>query len=215
MDLAQMLQAVGALQEARSGADFVLFDPRVVHGLLCVLSADEISFTDLDLDLGGGHLGTAPPSAICADTGADSKVFRDTRTSCDTECIRATGPTRLGTDLAMPLPGPPGIARCLTFSRGSDSPFVEEDRGAAVLLQPHIADALRVQSHRAAAGLLTRRQHELLRLVATGEDNVAIARQLRLSPTTVRTHLENAFARLGVSSRTSAVARLWPDVTWH
>jgi DNA-binding NarL/FixJ family response regulator len=60
-----------------------------------------------------------------------------------------------------------------------------------------------------AARPLTGRQRELLRLVAGGHDNIAIARQLGLSPGTVRKHLENAFARLGVSSRTAAIAKLY------
>jgi DNA-binding CsgD family transcriptional regulator len=59
------------------------------------------------------------------------------------------------------------------------------------------------------------RQRELLRLVAAGHDNVSIACQLGLSPATVRKHLENAFARLEVSSRTEAVAKVCPDAAWR
>ena len=49
---------------------------------------------------------------------------------------------------------------------------------------------------------------------AVGYDNNAIARQLVISPATVRKHLENAYARLGVTSRTGAAARAFPDITW-
>jgi DNA-binding NarL/FixJ family response regulator len=84
-----------------------------------------------------------------------------------------------------------------------------------VLLQPHIAEALRMQGRRAARQPLTGRQCELLALVAAGHDNIAIACQLRLSPATVRKHLENAFTRLEVSSRTAAVAKICPDATWR
>jgi DNA-binding NarL/FixJ family response regulator len=52
-------------------------------------------------------------------------------------------------------------------------------------------------------------------LVAAGHDNAAIARQLVLSRATVRKHLENAYARLGVTSRTAAAARAFPDITGH
>ena len=103
-----------------------------------------------------------------------------------------------------------GCLFCFTRRR----PFGAEDRSAAVLLQPHIADALRSQSRRDAERLLTGRQRELLRLVAAGHDNTAIARQLGLSPGTVRKHLENAFARLDVSTRTAAVAKVCPDAVW-
>jgi ATP/maltotriose-dependent transcriptional regulator MalT len=44
--------------------------------------------------------------------------------------------------------------------------------------------------------------------VAAGYSNRQIARRLEVSETTVRTHLENIFARLEVNSRTAAVARL-------
>jgi DNA-binding CsgD family transcriptional regulator len=213
MDLTRLFHAVGTLSEARGGAGVLLLDPGVMHGLGRVFSADKISFADPDLR--AEHSSAAPPLAIGVDAEADNNMFWDPLTSCDANCFGTPPPTVLNTGLVMPLPGPPGIGRRLVFCRRSDYPFLEEESAAAALLQPHIADAIRVQSHRAAAQLLTRRQHELLRLVATGYDNVAIARQLCLSPTTVRTHLENAFDRLDVSSRTAAVARLWPDITWH
>ncbi len=38
--------------------------------------------------------------------------------------------------------------------------------------------------------------------------NVEIAGTLVVSPTTVRTHLEHAFAKLGAHTRTEAIARL-------
>jgi DNA-binding CsgD family transcriptional regulator len=53
---------------------------------------------------------------------------------------------------------------------------------------------------------LTRRQAEVLRLVAIGKDNSAIAQELFIAPPTVRKHLENIYARLGVSTRTAAAA---------
>ena len=211
--LSRLFYAAGALRETRDSAESLLLDPGVMHGLRRVLSADKISFADPTLRT--GHSGAAPPLAIGVDAEANDNVFWDPQSPCDAKCFGAPPQTVLRTVLVMPLPGPPGMARRLVFFRRDDYPFLEEERAAAMLLQPHIADAIRVQSHRAAAQLLTRRQHELLRLVATGNDNVAIARQLCLSPTTVRTHLENVFDRLDVSSRTAAVARLWPDLIWH
>jgi DNA-binding NarL/FixJ family response regulator len=55
---------------------------------------------------------------------------------------------------------------------------------------------------------LTPRQWEVVHRVATGASNTQIARDLGLSEATVRKHLENVFVRLGVQSRTEAVARV-------
>jgi LuxR family maltose regulon positive regulatory protein len=47
----------------------------------------------------------------------------------------------------------------------------------------------------------------VVELVAQGLTNKEIASRLFVSPTTVRTHLENVFAKLDVHTRTAAVAR--------
>jgi LuxR family transcriptional regulator, maltose regulon positive regulatory protein len=54
--------------------------------------------------------------------------------------------------------------------------------------------------------LLTTRELEVLRLVAEGLTDVDIAARLVLSRHTVHRHLQNAYARLGCSSRAAAVA---------
>jgi DNA-binding NarL/FixJ family response regulator len=59
-----------------------------------------------------------------------------------------------------------------------------------------------------SSGLLTRREQEVVMLVADGLTNAQIAESLCISPGTVRRHLENVFSKLGVNTRTAAVARL-------
>jgi DNA-binding NarL/FixJ family response regulator len=68
-----------------------------------------------------------------------------------------------------------------------------------------IATALQ-HRHVVQAGLLTDREGEVLGLLATGASAPDIASQLHLSAATVKTHLHNLYAKLGVSDRAAAVA---------
>lgn len=53
---------------------------------------------------------------------------------------------------------------------------------------------------------LTDREMEILRLLASGASQARIAGQLRISPKTVGTHIQRILTKLGVHSRTEAVA---------
>jgi two-component system, NarL family, response regulator len=59
---------------------------------------------------------------------------------------------------------------------------------------------------RGSRGKLTRRQREILQLLADGGSTVLAARELGLSEETVKTHTKNILARLGARNRTHAVA---------
>lgn len=59
---------------------------------------------------------------------------------------------------------------------------------------------------------LTDREGEILDLVAAGKTNAEIAETIWIAPGTVRKHLENVYEKLGVSSRTAAVATLRSSV---
>lgn len=54
---------------------------------------------------------------------------------------------------------------------------------------------------------LTEREREVLDLLARGYDNRRIARELFLSDKTVRNHVSNVLARLGVTDRAEAILR--------
>jgi len=56
----------------------------------------------------------------------------------------------------------------------------------------------------ASSQRLTRREVDVLRLVANGENNRTIAKELYISEKTVKNHLTNIFQKLGVEDRTQA-----------
>ena len=60
--------------------------------------------------------------------------------------------------------------------------------------------------HAAVAATLTRRELEILRLLTQGLSTAAAADRLHVSRATVRNHVQNIFAKLGVHSRLAAVA---------
>jgi DNA-binding CsgD family transcriptional regulator len=115
--------------------------------------------------------------------------------------------------LTMPA-GPPGRARTVRMflARGPGADFSDRDRAVLRLLAPHLRQAYRdAELRRHGQPQLTARHWDLLRLVAAGHTNTQIARRLSISEGTVRKHLENIYGRLGVSSRTAAVTRAFPD----
>jgi DNA-binding CsgD family transcriptional regulator len=114
-------------------------------------------------------------------------------------------------DSARLSAGPERTVRLYLY-RGPGPDFSERDRALLVLLRPHLYQAfLEADRRRHPVPRLTPRQWELLRLLAAGHTNTQIARRLGVTEGTVRTHLENIYERLGVSSRTAAVTRAFPD----
>lgn len=114
--------------------------------------------------------------------------------------------------VCLPAGGPQRTLRLL-FARGVGPDFSERDRALLVLLRPHLLAAW-AQAQRGVRPVdaLTGRQREILQLVGAGDSNRMIARRTNLSEATVRKHLENIYARLGVSSRTAALSRVGATV---
>jgi DNA-binding CsgD family transcriptional regulator len=111
------------------------------------------------------------------------------------------------------LAAPPGVARVFYFNRRSnDGDFTDRDRNVLAVLRPFL-----VAMHERFArdpwtpiemDRLTPREEEVLQWVALGKTNDEIASLLVVSTHTVRKHLENVYAKLGVHTRTAAVARV-------
>jgi DNA-binding NarL/FixJ family response regulator len=123
------------------------------------------------------------------------------------------------------------VCRRLRETRGERLPilFVSHDRTEAhdrvagllvgaddYLVKPVALDELiaRVRRHlqRVASteptsdARLTAREHEVLLLLVRGLGPVEIASELQISPSTVATHIEHLYAKLGVHTRAQAVA---------
>jgi DNA-binding CsgD family transcriptional regulator len=86
----------------------------------------------------------------------------------------------------------------------------ESERALLELLLPAIvAAAARVaRQERLASAGLTPRECQVLDRVAAGDSNLLIAHRLGMRRRTVDKHLQHAYVKLGVSSRTAAVARV-------
>jgi len=116
--------------------------------------------------------------------------------------------------MTVPLPAPVGHTRDFVFDRGPGSAFSETERMMLTLLQPHLHQIYQTAARRRhQPARLTARQLDVLRCVALGLSNDQIAHRLVIAPGTVTKHLQNIYARLGVTSRTAAVARVFNDTS--
>jgi DNA-binding CsgD family transcriptional regulator len=160
----------------------------------------------------GGAPGAGPPSA-----GIVGRVvkFSDVLTLRELRRLdlHAYVCRPLGIDYVMKmfLPLGNGIASSFVFDR-SRRDFSERDRSVLELLLPHLAHLAEIARARHPAlmvsAALTPRERDILLELSEGKTNDQIADALSISAATVRTHLQHAYAKLGVRSRTAAVATL-------
>jgi DNA-binding CsgD family transcriptional regulator len=128
--------------------------------------------------------------------------------------------------MAFTLPGGPDRILAIALSRGgSDYSDAERDfanRARPFLIQAYLNaiafESARTQrgedrAERVVEGLrtagLTRREAEVVRMVALGGSNQHIALALGISYRTVGKHLEHGFRKLGVGDRSTAAGRAW------
>jgi two-component system nitrate/nitrite response regulator NarL len=80
---------------------------------------------------------------------------------------------------------------------------------AGETVTPPLSDSvLRQAAAKLHCATLTAREHEILRLAARGASNSEIASEIYLAPTTVKSYLQSALAKLGARNRVEAVYKL-------
>ncbi|MGX1853804.1 response regulator transcription factor [Streptomyces sp. NBC_01456] len=177
-------------------------------------------------------LETEPDFAIVADVPTAEEAVR-LAARCDVDVVLMDlqfGGRMLGSQATAEITARPGGPRVLiltTYDTDADILAAIEAGATGYLLKDAPPQELAAAVRTAAAGrsalaptvalrlmdrlrtpasALSRRETEVLQLVAEGLSNAAVSKRLFLSQATVKSHLVHIYAKLGVDSRTSAVA---------
>ncbi|MFE3068145.1 response regulator [Streptomyces sp. NPDC059247] len=145
----------------------------------------------MDLQFGAGMHGSEATAAITAVPGGP-KVLVLTTYDTDADILAAVEAGASGY-LLKDAPPEELAAAVRTAAAGQSA------------LAPAVAHRL-MDRMRTPAEALTKRELEVLQLVGEGLSNQQISKALFLSQATVKSHLVHVFAKLGVDSRTAAVA---------
>lgn len=135
------------------------------------------------------------------------------------------GPLGLEFQIAFTLPQEPPRMLGIALSRcGASGDFDDADRNLLNEARPYLIQSYRnavaFESVRSAVGSealvaalrvagLTPREAEVMDLLARGRSNADLAAGLGISTRTAEKHVQNAFRKLGASSRSQAAARVW------
>ncbi|HKE98217.1 MAG TPA: response regulator transcription factor [Actinomycetes bacterium] len=145
----------------------------------------------MDLRMPGALDGVAATAAIAARLPA-TRVLVLTTYDTDADILRAVEAGATGY-LLKDAPREDLVAAVRAAARGE------------TVLAPSVAARLVGRVRGAAADALTRRELQVLELVAGGATNAQVARALRIGEATVKSHLLHVFGKLGVGDRTAAV----------
>ena len=189
-------------------------------GLRSVLEGAE----DLDVV---GEVATAEAAVSAAQAGGIDVILMDLRFGAGVEGTRVMGGAEATAQIRSAMATPPKVLVVTNYDTDADILGAIEAGAVGYLLKdappqellaavrstaegdsalsPIVADRLmtRVRTPRTS---LTPRELEVLQLVAAGASNRQIGQDLMLSEATVKSHLVHIYDKLGVRSRTSAVA---------
>ncbi|MFJ9418769.1 response regulator [Streptomyces sp. NPDC101227] len=169
----------------------VVADVPTAEGAVGLAAQLDLDVVLMDLQFGGKMLGSQATAAITARDGAP-RVLVLTTYDTDADILAAIEAGATGY-LLKDAPPEELAAAVRTAAAGKSA------------LAPTIALRL-MDRMRTPATALSRRETEVLQLVADGLSNAQISKQLFLSQATVKSHLVHIYSKLGVDSRTSAVA---------
>jgi DNA-binding CsgD family transcriptional regulator len=198
-----------ALAEATEAVDRARLLPAYVEVMLSTRDVDAARAACADLETDAPAFGSGLLDALVAHArGAVDFAAGDPRAAL--VALRRAG--RAWQELGVPYEQARVrelVGRSCRALGDEDSAALELEAALAVFRELRAApDAARVEAllgRRAAHGL-TPRELEVLRLVAAGETNKAIAAELVLSERTVDRHVSNIYVKLGASSRAAATA---------
>lgn len=158
-----------------------------------VAASGEVDVVLMDLQFGAGRMhGAQATAAITAAGPGAPRVLVLTTYDTDADILAAIEAGASGY-LLKDAPPEELSAAVRTAAAGQSA------------LAPAIAHRL-MDRMRTPGEALSRRELEVLQLVKAGLSNQRISKELFLSQATVKSHLVHIFAKLGVDSRTAAVA---------
>jgi len=132
---------------------------------------------------------------------SDSVPFADFRESAlYNEYYRRV---RIDHAIALPIYVRDGLLVSFVLNRARRD-FTDRERALLDLLRPHLAELYQKAN---ALNRLTPREAEVVRCVAAGKRDAQIGAILGISARTVQKHLQRAYEKLGVESRTAAAMR--------
>jgi len=174
-----------------------------------------------------GEVATADAAVAAAQAGGIDVMLMDLRFGPGVEGTRVTTGAEATARIKASMSNPPQVLVVTNYDTDADIlgaieagavGYMLKDAPPAELLaavrsaaegdsamSPVVADRLMTRV-RAPRTSLTPRELEVLTLVAAGSSNREIGHELMLSEATVKSHLVHIYDKLGVRSRTSAVA---------
>jgi DNA-binding NarL/FixJ family response regulator len=169
----------------------VVAEAATAEQAVALAAVEAVDVVLMDLQFGSGMRGAEATAAITARPGAP-RVLILTTYDTDADILAAIEAGATGY-LLKDAPPDELAAAVRTAAAGNSA------------LAPAVAHRLMTRM-RSPGTALSRRETEVLQHVADGLSNQQISKRLHLSQATVKSHLVHVYAKLGVESRTAAVA---------